>query len=301
MLVRPAVAVELGLVVSLLVVFAAATTALNAALDPYFLDSDLSLLLVRSALVLAGIGALATAAAAWRGYTLRVALPDRTDTRLVGVVVAVSAGLAVLAFVPLAVRTGVGVEHVAATLSTAGGVFSVRTVVRGSLFVGGMVLLYHGLVQGALERVFGHDRDRSVVATTLLGGYLAAPTAATYGTFAGGPWLTLWGSRGAVAALFVLALGVAVYGNEWARTQRANALAKLPLLASVALAVLVLAAVVASPGGAVVTATRTAVLAVAAYSYQRTASLAAPTLVYAAFAVVSSVLYAAAVTATLGA
>ena len=297
---RPAVAVELGLILSLLVGFAIGTTALNAVLDPYFLDSDRSLLVIRSALVLAGIGALTASFAMWRGYAVGLSLPDRTDAGLVGVAVLSAVLLAVFSFVPLALRTGVSVGHVTATLSAVGGVFSLRTLVRVSLFVLGMVLLYHGLVQAAVERVFGHGNGLAVVVTTLLGGYLVAPTVAIYGTFAGGPWLSLWGSRGAVAALFVCCLGVAVYGDKRASDRRLAAVARLALLVTLALAVLVLAAAIDSPYDVLLTVTRAAVLGVAAYSYHRTRSLVAPTVVYASFAVVSSVLYVAAVTATLG-
>lgn len=295
-----ALVVELGIVVTLFVGFSAYTIALDNVLDPYFLDSDTTLLFVRSVLVLVGMGVLATSYASWRGHSLPVSLPDRTDGWLIGATVAGTAILAVLPFVLLALRMGVGIGHVTSTVSDLGGVFSDRTLIRIALFVSGMVLLYHGLVQGALQRVFGPDRDLAVVATTLLGGYLVTPTVLTYGTFANGPWLFLWGTRAVVAVLFVLALGSAVYADERSDDGRVRTLALLPVLATLALALLVLTLAAESPSGALVVMTRVAVVGVAAYAYDGTESLLSPTLVYTTFAIVSTVLSAATVVAVLG-
>lgn len=299
-LVQRAFVVELGIVVASLVGFYAFTVALDTVLDPYFLDSDTTLLIVRSALALAGMGVLATSYASWRGYSLPVSLPDRTEGRLIGVAVAGTAVLATLPFLLLALRMDVGVSHVTSTVSDVGGVFLNRTLIRIALFVPGMVLLYHGLVQGALQRVFGHDRDLAVVVTTLLGGYLVTPKVVTYGTFPNGPWLYLWGTRAAVAVLFVLALGVAVCADERTDDGRVRVLTLLPALATLALAALVLTVAAEFPGGALVVMTRAAVVGVAAYAYDRTESTVTPTLVYATFAIVSTVLYSSAVAAVLG-
>jgi hypothetical protein len=299
-LVQRALVVELGIVVALFVGFYAFTIALESVLDPYFLDSDVSLLVVRSVLVLVGMGLLATSYAAWRGHSLPVSPPERTDGRLIGVAVTGTALLAVLPFVLLALRVDVGISQVASTLSDLDGIFLDRTLIRLALFVSGMVLLYHGLVQEALQRVFGHERDLAVVVTTLLGGYLVTPTVLTYGTFANGPWLFLWGTRAVVAVLFVVALGVAVYADERSDDDRVRALALLPVLATLTLAVLVLAVEAGSPSGALVVMTRAVVVGVAAYVYDGTESLLSPTLVYATFAIVSTVLHSAAVAAALG-
>lgn len=300
-LVRRAFVVELGNMVALFVGVYAATIALDNALDPYFLDSDISLLLVRSVLVLVGMGVLATSYASWRGYSLPVSIPNRTDGWLIGAAVAGTAVLAVLPFGLFALRMGVGVSHVTSTVADLGGVFLNRTLIRTALFVSGMVILYHGLVQGGLQRVLSDERDLVVVVTTLLGGYLVTPTTLTYGTFANGPWLFLWGTRAVVAVLFVLALAVAVYADERSDDDRVRALALLPVLVTLALAALVLTLAAETPRGALVVMTRVAVVGVAAYVYDRTASLLSPTLVYATFAVVSAVLYAAAFDAVLGA
>lgn len=298
--VQRAFAVELGIVIVLVVAFSAYTIALDMVLDPYFLDSDTALLIVRSALVLAGIGVLATSLAAWRGYSLSVSLPNRTDGRLLVTVMAGTAVLATLPFTLLVVRMDVGVGHITSTMSGLGGVFLTRPLIRMTLFVAGMVLLYHGVVQGALQRVFGHDRDLAVVVTTLLGGYMVAPTVVTYGTFATGPWLFLWGLRAAVAVLFVLALGVAVYATERGDDGRLHELAMLPVLATLVLTVFVLTIAAGSPTGVLVLVARASVVGVAAYAYNRTESIVSPALVYATYAVVSSVFYSATVAAVLG-
>jgi len=294
---QPAVVVELAIVVTLLLGFAAGTVLLDAVLDPYFLDSDTSLLLVRSALSLGWAGVLAASAAAWRGYSFPVSMPGRSDGRLVAGAVAVTALLATIPFFFLAVRTGTGVDHVASTLADPGSVFTVRTLARIALFVPGMALLYHGLIQSALQHAFDGKRSLAVVATTLLGGYLAAPTVVTYGSFANGPWLSIWGARAAVAVLVVLALGVAASDRDGP----AGALTWLPVLLALGLVAAVLVPDVDSPGGVLVTVTRTAVIGVAAAAYDASESLAVPAFVYAAFAAVSSVLYVATLAAAFGA
>lgn len=291
--------VELAAVVVLLVGFQAGTIALATVLDPYFLDSDTSLLLVRSMLVLAGSATLVVSYASWRDYSLPGGIPARTDRRLVGAAVVATAALATLPFLGLALRMDVGVAHVASTLADPGSVFTVRSLIRIALFVPAMALLYHGLIQGALRQVFDADSDRAVVVTTLLGGYLAVPTAAAYGTFANGPWLSLWGTRAAVAVLFVLAFGVVVAASERV-DGLAGVLTWLPVLVAFALVVGVLAPDAGFPGGAVVMLTRTAVIGVAAYAYSATESLVVPALVYATFAAVSSVLYVSTLTAAFG-
>ena len=299
-LVQRAFVVELGIVVALLVGFYAFTVVLDNILDPFFLDSDITLLIVRSVLVLAGMGGLAMSYASWRNCSLPVSIPKRTDGWLIGGAVAGTAVLATLPFLLLALRMDVGVSHVTSTVFDIGGVFLNRTLIRVTLFMSGMVLLYHGLVQGALQRVFGHDRDLPVVVTTLLGGYLVTPAVPTYGTFATGPWLFLWGTRAAVAVLFVFALGGAVYTDERTDDNRVHALALLSVLATLALAAFVLAVETDSPGGAPILMTRVAVVGVAAYTYDRTESLVTPILVYATVAVVSTVLRFSAFTAVLG-
>lgn len=297
---RHEVAVELGAVVALLLGFSAYTVGLSAALDPYFLDSDTSLLLVGNTLVLTGAGVLATAAAAWRGYPLPVSLPDRADGWHVAAAVAGTGLLATVPFALLAMRTGTGLDHVVATLADPGGVFSTRTLIRLSLFVPGMAILYHGLVQGSLRHAFGDARGLAAVGTTLLGGYLAAPTVTIYGSFGNGPWLSILGRRAAVVFLFVLAVGVAAAADRRTENDRLRALARLPVLAALVLAVLVLTAAVDSPGGALVVATRTAVIGVAAAAFDATDSLIVPALVYATFAAVSSVLYVSTLAAAFG-
>ena len=299
-LIQRAFVVELGIVVTLLVGFSAFTITLDNVLDPYFLDSDITLLVIRSVLVLTGIGVLTTSYASWRDFSHPVSIPDRTEGWLIGAAVAGTTVLATLPFLLLALRMDVGVSHVTSTVSNIGGIFLDRTLIRITLFVSGMVILYHGIVQGAFQRVFGHDSNLTVVVTTLLGGYLVTPNVLTYGTFANGPWLYLWGTRAVVAVLFVLTLSVAVYADEQINDSRMRTLALLPALATLTLAAVVLTVGAESPGGALVMMTRIAVVGVAAYTYDRTESIVTPTLVYATFAIVSTVFYSSTVTAVLG-
>jgi hypothetical protein len=291
--------VELGVVVALLVGLQAYVVGLANVLDPYFLDSDVTLAVVRGVLTLAGMGALAAAYASWRGYPLQVSLPDRTHGRPVGAAVAAAAVLAVVPFVPLALRAGVGVPALVSTVFDLPDLLLDRTLVRLAVFVPGMALLYHGLVQAGLRHVL--DGGRTVAVTTLVGGYLVTPPFPSYGILATGPWLHLWGARGVVAGLVVLALGVAVYAAGRAGNERGRRLAMVPAVAAVAVAVLLLGTTVDTPAGVLVVGARVAVVGVAAYAYDRTASLVGPATTYATFALVSVVLHAAAVSAVLAA
>jgi hypothetical protein len=291
--------VELGLVVALLVGLQAYVVGLSNVLDPYFLDSDITLSVVRGVLTLAGMGALAAAYASWRGYSLQVSLPDRTHARPVGATVAGAAVLAVVPFVPPALRAGVGVPALVSTVLDLPDLLLDRTLVRLAVFVPGMALLYHGLVQAGLRCVL--DGGRTVVVTTLVGGYLVTPPFPSYGTLATGPWLHLWGARGVVAGLIVLALGVAVHAADRAGDERGRRLAMVPAVVAVAVAVLLLGTTVDTPAGVLAVGARVAVVGVAAYAYDRTRSLVAPATAYATFALVSVVLHAAAVDAVLAA
>lgn len=298
---QPAFVVELGVVATLLVGFQAYLVGLNNVLDPYFLDSDITLSLVRGLLSLAGMGALVTAYAVYRGDSLPVSLPDRPDGRLLGGVVVATVTLAVAAFVPLGGQAGVGITDIVSAVLGLPDLLLDRTLVRLTVFVLGMVLLYHGLVQTGLQRILDRDRNLTVAVTTLVGGYLVTPQFPSYGTFGDAPWLYIWGTRAVVAAVFVLALGVTVYAKGRTGDGRIRALAMLPVVAAVALTALVLATAVESPMGAVAVAPRIAVVGIAAYAYDRTESMVAPTLAYATFALVSAVLHSAAIGAALAA
>lgn len=300
-LVQRALVLELGAVVALFIGFHAYTIAVDTVLDPYFLDSDLSLSILRGVLVLLGMSALVVSTVVWRDYSLPVSMPDRTDGRLIGAAVVGTAFLATLPFLLFTLRTEVGILRTLLLAPDVAGGFLDRTLVRITLFVSGMVLLYHGLVQGALQRVFGHEHDRTVAITTLVGVYLVTPNVVSYGTFATGPWIHLWGNRGAIAVLFVLALGIAVYADERVTDHRVRILAMLPVAAAVGLVVLVLATTVDTPEAALVVLTRVGVVGVAAYAYDRTVSIVTPALIYATFAIVSTLLHSASIAAIVGA
>ncbi|MFW5911372.1 MAG: hypothetical protein ACOCSD_04325 [Halolamina sp.] len=93
---------------------------------------------------------------------------------------------------------------------------------------------------------------------------------------------------------------VAVVADSRVENDRLLTLTRVPVLVTLALVVAVLAAAADSTGGALVLATRAAVIGVAAVVYAATESLVTPTLVYPTFAVLSSVLYVATVAGAFG-
>ena len=88
----------------------------------------------------------------------------------------------------------------------------------------------------------------------------------------------------------MLVLGGAVYTDERTDNDRVRTVTLLSVLATLALAVLVLAVEANSPGGTSLVVTRVSVVGVAVHSYDGTESLVTPILVYTTFAVVSTVL-----------
>lgn len=71
--------VELGVVLALLVGFRVYMIALRNVLDPFFLDSELTLSIVRGGFALAGMTLLVASVAYWRGTPVSVGVPERTE------------------------------------------------------------------------------------------------------------------------------------------------------------------------------------------------------------------------------
>lgn len=283
---RRAVVVELAVVGALAGAMQLYAMLLDDALDPYFLDSDVELWVLHGALYLAGLGVLAIAYGSVRGVSYPLSIPGRARSRVVGVAVAGAAVLASLSYLPFAVQSGP--ELAAALAST-----TPRTLLFGrtpfglAVFVPSMALLYHGLVQGGFRRAF--DRERAVVATTVVGGYLAIPSSALPVGIFRGPWLHAAGNRAAVGALCVLTLAIAVYWSEGIDDDRVRALAVVPLALALTLVGITLAGSVDRLVELVPMVSRMALVGVAAYAYDGTDSLLGPALVYAAFAATSVV------------
>lgn len=288
---RRAVVVELAVVGALVAAVQLYALALDAALDPYFLDSDVELWALRGALYLAGLGALAAAYARGRGVSYPLSIPARSRVWVVAVAGAGAAVLASLNYLPLAVQSGA--ELAAALAST-----TPRTLLFGrtpfglAVFVPAMTVLYHGLVQGGFRRAF--DRERAVVATTLVGGYLVIPSYLSAVAIYRGPWLYAAGDRAAVGILCVLTLAVAVYATEGVDDDRVRAMAAVPVALALALVAITLAGSVDRLVELLPIVSRVALVGVAAYAYDGTDSLLAPAIVYAAFAVTSVVFRGAA-------
>jgi hypothetical protein len=285
--------VELGLLLALFVGFSAYTIGLGNVLDPYFLASDNTLWVLKGVLLLAGLGVLVVSYASWRNFSLPLSLPERSDGQLLGIAIAGTAVIATLPFLVLMLRMDLGFSYVPATISDIVGAPSDRRLIRVPLFASGMVLLYHGIVQNAFQSVFDQRRNVAIIMTTFLGGYLVAANSVRYGSLNYARWLVIWGRQAGVAILFVLSLGIAVYARERVEESLVSAIAMVPLLTVTALAVLVLTTELDSLLEVVSLTTSVAVIGLAAYVFDRTDSLLSPTLVYATFAIVSSVLLGA--------
>lgn len=288
---RRAVVVELAVVGALIAALQLYAIALDRALDPHFIDSDVELWALRGALYLAGLGLIAAVYGRVRGVSYPLSLPDRSELGLVGGAVAGAAVLASLSYLPFALRSG---TELAAALASTGpdAVLYGRTPFGIAVFVPSMALLYHGVVQGGFRRAF--DRERAVVAATLVGGYLVIPAYSSQVAIYRGPWLHAFGSRAAVGIMCVLTFAAAVYVTDGVDDERVRAVAAVPVALALALVVVALAGSVDHPVDLLPVASRVSIVGVAAYAYEGTGSLLTPALVYTAFAVTSVVFHDAA-------
>lgn len=283
---RRAVVVELAVVGALVGAMQLYAIALDRALDPYFIASDVELWALRGALYLAGLGTIAVAYRRVRGVSYPLSIPERSRSRVVGVAVAGAAVLAGLNYLPITVQAGTELLGALASTTPRALLFG-RTPFGIAVFVPSMAVLYHGLVQGGFQRAFG--RERAVVATTVVGGYLVVPSYSGHVAAFRGPWLYAAGNRAAVGVLCVLALAVAVYVTDGVDDDRVRSMAAVPVALALALVAITLAGAVDRPIELLPVASRVALVGVAAYAYDGTESLLTPALVYAAFAVITVV------------
>lgn len=255
---------------------------------------------VRGLLVLGGLGAFAAAFAAARDVTIPRSFPSRDAVGLLTLASAAGAVLGFATLLPAAIVYGLNADQVVVGLATVPADLFGRTAIAIAVFVGGMTILYHGLVQGALGHLF--DRDRTVIATVLLSAYVVTPQ---FGISAlpvrGGPWLALTPERTVVAVLCLVAFGASSYAYRAVDDSRIQRAAPLPVLLALVLAVVVLAVRITSPWDVVAISTRIALVGVAAYAYSRTKSLLGPAVTYGAYALASLVVHSVAFAAVAGA
>ncbi|WP_436929212.1 hypothetical protein, partial [Halosimplex halobium] len=227
-------------------------------------------------------------------------VPDREAGALLGAAAVGAAALAAVPLVPAALTYGIGADHLSAALANAPANLADRTLVFVAVFAAGMALLYQGLVQGAFGRVLGPER--AAAATALTSAYFATPRfVSAPAAIRSGPWLYVTPERAAVAALFVLGLGVAVYADRRVDDRRARAAALLPVALAVALAAFSVGRGIDGPLELLTPATHVALVGVAAYAYVGTRSLLAPALAYLSYALASVVVNSATLYALVGA
>ncbi|QLH80823.1 hypothetical protein [Halosimplex pelagicum] len=304
---RRSAVVELAVVVAALVALEAYVNLTDAVVRPVEdavgastgIDPRLARAAVQGLLVLGGLGALAAVAASERDLPLPLSTPERDAAGLVGLATLGAAVLAVLPVVPAAASYGIASGDVAAGVTGLPGQLAGRTLVFLAVFVAGMAVLYHGLVQGLLRRAVG--RERAVAATTLLSAYFATPRfGPSFGAVRGGPWLDVSAARAGVAVLVVAALALAVYAAERVDDRRVRAAAAAPVVAAVALATVAFWQGVDLPWEGLTAATRVVLVGVAAYVYADTESLLGPAVVYGAYALAGVAAQSVALRALLG-
>lgn len=233
---------------------------------------------ITGGLVLAGVVTVAVAYVAARDVNVGVSLPpvERAPT----VAAAVLAPLALVAATKL-VGVLTGTAYSTLLLRSYGAAATVEhalSMTLLTLFLGVPTLLVvcQVLVQGSLRRVVGGDA--AVALTTVLAGFLLVDAS-------GGLDTTPEPGRLVGAGLFAVAVAVALYGTDRFESDavRALSVAPLGLLAGVTV-ITGVAAVWTVPAAQVVfVCVKLAVLAVAAYGYDRTRSLLVPALTYACF------------------
>jgi len=303
-----ALVVELVVAVGMLLALGAYVNLADAVVGPAKdvvdastgIDRHLAGSVVRGAIVLAGLGGLAAVAASARDLKFPLSVPERDAAGLVAVATLGAVVLAVVPVVPAAIGYGLTAENVAAAVTGLPADLFDRTLIFLGVFVAGMAVLYHGLVQGLARRTVG--REREIAATTLLSAYFVTPQfGPSFGGLRGGPWLTTSADGGAVAVLVVVTAVVVVYANERIDDRRVRAVSAAPLLLAVGVAAVTLWQGIEWPWEALSVATRVALVGVAAYAYADTESLLAPALVYGTYGLVGLVVQSAALYAIIGA
>lgn len=229
--------------------------------------------LLFSGLLIAGLAVFAGAYVTLRDIEIGLALPSRDDLRLVSLAAVVPASL-----VGITKLVGVltAVPYNSLTISS----YAANTQVTTFLLFAGLSLLVgvpsllvicQVLIQGSFERVV--DGDLAIVLTTVLTGFVMMSNT-------GGLAPTPDQGKLVGVVLFVLALGVALYGTERIDREWLGYLLFIPVALLSALVVLSGVAVIDSIAGGLFAFTHVAVLGIGAYTYERTSSLLVPALAY---------------------
>ncbi|WP_251330076.1 hypothetical protein [Haloplanus pelagicus] len=229
--------------------------------------------LLAGALLLAGLVLYVGVYALLRDIDVGLSVPSGRDRRSLGLALAVPPLLVGLTKL---VGDLTGVPYNGLTMSAYGVGTPVPAVLASlvpGLLVGAcsLTVVCQVLVQGTFARVV--DGRRAAFLTTVL-------TAVVLSRSTGG--LSAFPARGklALAAAFVLSLGLALYAVEAVERDGVRYLAYLPVTAVLGLVVVSLIAATESVAELLFGATHVAVLGLAATSYERTHSLLVPAVAY---------------------
>ncbi|MFC4551416.1 MULTISPECIES: hypothetical protein [Halorussus] len=258
------------------------TDPLSAVVESVWTSGGLAVVgLVTGGLFVAGLALFVGAYARFRGLSVGLAAPSRRDVRLL-----VLAGVAPAAFVGVTAFVGsfTGVPYGSLTktyYAASEPLAPILTVVGLSLLVGvpSLVLICQVLVQESFAEVVGGRR--AAVLTTLATGFVMTSTTGGLATVP---------DRGKLvgAALFVLALGVALYATRRTDNELLQYLAHAPALLFVALVVSSGVLGTESLAEGLFALSHVAVLGVAADTYDRSDSLVVPALAYASLILTNS-------------
>jgi hypothetical protein len=231
--------------------------------------------LVNGGVLLFGLIGFTVAYSRFREIDLGRRLPSRKAVPLVGLAV-----LTPIICVALTKLVGVvtGVPYNALTktsIAADASVLPILLIAGLGLIIGVpmLVVICQVLIQASFEQVV--SADTAIVLTTAVAGFVMVSNTGGLATVP-----ELGKLIGAIA--FTLSLGVAVYANERLENDWLRYLGFAPVVFVTAIIVFAGIAEVGTVAGGVFAVTQLAVLGIAAYTYDRTASLLAPALAYAA-------------------
>lgn len=243
---------------------------------PTMFDGLLFSGLVNGGILIGGILLLVGAYARIREIDIGLRLPSTGDLPVVGLAV-----LTPIVFVGVTKLVGAltDVPYNALTMTSIAAdtpLWPILVVLGLGIFVGvpALVVICQVLVQGTLEQIVG--ADWAIGLTIAVAGFVMV---------SGTDGLAAVPDRGklAEAIVFVLVLGLALYGRERLEHRRLQYLAYLPAIVFSVLVVISGITSIEHVAGGIFAVTQLVVLGVAAYSYDRTGSLVSPALAYTAF------------------